>query len=38
MGDETSAIVFNPQIDGNYTVYLESRFKGYGYEFAIEVK
>jgi Bacterial SH3 domain len=38
MSEETSAIVFNPQIDGNYTVYLESRFKGYGYEFAIEVK
>ncbi|NJM45768.1 MAG: SH3 domain-containing protein [Alkalinema sp. RU_4_3] len=38
MGEETSAIVFNPQIDGDYTVYLESRFKGYGYEFAIEVK
>jgi hypothetical protein len=38
MNEETSAIVFNPQISGNYTVYLESRFKGYGYEFAIEVK
>ncbi len=38
MSEETSAIVFNPQIDGDYTVYLESRFKGYGYEFAIGVK
>jgi Bacterial SH3 domain len=38
MSEEISAIVFNPQIDGDYTVYLESRFKGYGYEFAIDVK
>jgi hypothetical protein len=38
MSDERGAIVFTPLTSGNYMVYLESRFKGYRYEFSIELK